>query len=185
MNRSLPRRITRENNAILRVVARHDLNRTAIPGKLAGERSSATPKPPAEASDAKDQGRQGRQEEDPLVRGVAGSERPGVGAPRPARARPGRDAGQPPRRPRAAGLDEVPDRRRHRQGAAPSCCGRSRRHRRRDAHRGGRPRSRCRRSSASRHRRPSPRCAARCRSTSRTCRCATSTRRRPASSSRA
>ena len=36
------------------VVARHDLNRTAIPGKLAGERSSATPKPPAEANDAKD-----------------------------------------------------------------------------------------------------------------------------------
>src|SRR6187431_2928100 len=54
MNRSLPRRITWENSAILRVVARHDLNRTAIPGKLAGERSSATPKPPAEASDAKD-----------------------------------------------------------------------------------------------------------------------------------
>ena len=58
MNRSLPRRITRENSAILRVVARHDLNRTAIPGKLAGERSSATPKPPddgdADAKDGKD-----------------------------------------------------------------------------------------------------------------------------------
>jgi ABC-type multidrug transport system fused ATPase/permease subunit len=54
MHRSLPRRITRENSAILRVVARHDLTKTAIPGKLAGERSSATPKPPAEASDAKD-----------------------------------------------------------------------------------------------------------------------------------
>ena len=38
-----------------RIVARHDLNRTAIPGKLAGERSSATPKPPDDArSESKD-----------------------------------------------------------------------------------------------------------------------------------
>jgi ABC-type multidrug transport system fused ATPase/permease subunit len=34
-------------------VARHDLNRTAIPGKLAGERSSATPKPPEDGADAR------------------------------------------------------------------------------------------------------------------------------------
>ena len=33
-------------------MARHDLTKTAIPGKLAGERSSATPKPPDEANDA-------------------------------------------------------------------------------------------------------------------------------------
>jgi subfamily B ATP-binding cassette protein MsbA len=54
MNRSLPRRITRENSAILRVVARHDLNRTAIPGKLAGERSSATQARADDAAGGKD-----------------------------------------------------------------------------------------------------------------------------------
>jgi ABC-type bacteriocin/lantibiotic exporter with double-glycine peptidase domain len=35
-------------------VARHDLTRTAIPGKLAGERSSRTPEPPDDGTSAKD-----------------------------------------------------------------------------------------------------------------------------------
>ena len=35
-------------------MARYDLNKTALPGKLAGERSSATPKPPDEASNTTD-----------------------------------------------------------------------------------------------------------------------------------
>ena len=63
----------------------------------------------------------GQEEEAQRLERLAGGAGADLGAPRPARARPRADAGQPPRRPRPAGDLEVPDRRRHRQAAAPSC----------------------------------------------------------------
>ena len=116
-------------------MARHDLNRTAIPGKLAGERSSATPKPPAEASDAKD-GKDGKkkirwseawQEASVLVWARRGRLALGLV----------RDADQPAERSRAAGLVEVPHRRRPHQGPDRAADADRARHRRRDAGAGG------------------------------------------------
>src|SRR5688572_5534156 len=57
MTRSLPRKIVRENSAILRVVARHDHGRTTVPSKLAGEtpaRGASAVPASTDGKDAKD-----------------------------------------------------------------------------------------------------------------------------------
>ena len=118
-------------------------------------------------------------------RRVARGARARLGAPEPARARVPADDHQPPRRARAARLVEVADRRGGQQIARrPARC-RLRLPPVRQRPCRGRPRLRCRWCSASRPSGRSPTCASPCSATSSGCRCATSIRRRPASSSRA
>ena len=123
-----------------------------------------------------------REKEDSLVRSLAGGQRPALGATWPPRPRHGADARQSPLRPRAARILEARDRRRDRQVAPRPAAADRPGVGRRDDRPGDHLATRCRRCSASPPSAPSPRCGATCTSTSRGCRCASSTPRSPACS---